>query len=511
MRILLINPPFHSLMGVEYIYFPLGLGYIAAVLEKAGFKAMIYNAENFYTPGISKNCDSINFLSRSLSYPQALEDDSHAMWIEIKKLLRKHVPDLVGLFVTSPNSGSAKKISSLVREYKSDCRIVWGGPHPAFLAEDILKDGCADFVIRGEGEEAIVELCRFISGRDTGYPGGLEDIRSLSFKKQNRVIHNAPRPFIQNLDNLPFPARHLSADPGRYGRDDWGNIIGSRGCPFECIFCCAHKIWTRAVRFRSPANILKEIKQTVDEYGTRRFMFQDDCFTLNRRWAEEICLEIISSGLKIWWECLTRIDILDYQLLKLMKRSGCYRVHIGIESGSPRMLNLIKKDISSEQMKAGLKLLRRVNMNFCLLFMIGFPQERDEDLSQTVELMKNLGFNQSISLSMFTPYPGTEGFDICRDLNLIPEKFDWYKFSHQSSENYFAKDISRQRLMHRLDEMAAICNKHNYGLPSMLKKARISVSYWRTHPGLIMRGCLAPLSVIQRQFHPSADKKPDIK
>lgn len=245
MRILLIRPPYSRLKGMgQSPYFPLGLGYIAAVLRENGHEVAIYHAEN---PKSNAECvlpdADIGFNFRSKSYHRyldALKDDTHFVWAEVRETLRDYKPDMVGISLLSVEVGSSLKISQLVKEYSPNCYVLWGGLHPSFLTDESLSLPVVDFVIRGEGEYSTLELCRALENRTP-----LTQVESLSFKENGKIIHNPVRRAIENVDAIPFPARDAVLYPERFDFKSLGSMIVSRGCPFRCTFCSSRNFWDK--------------------------------------------------------------------------------------------------------------------------------------------------------------------------------------------------------------------------------------------------------------------------
>ena len=260
MRVLLINPPYTRLKGLgQAPAFPLGLGYIASILRQNGVETMIYQAENPRMKGETLNTEAdATYRFRSLSerrYQSIIADDSHFVWREVMNSLQSFKPNVVGISLLSPMVASALKISRLCKIYNEDCAVVWGGVHPTFLPDQCLRYDAVDFVVRGEGEYSLLELCNVLSKKEQ-----LLSVKGLSFKVDGRVFHNPKRELIDNLDELPFPARDAVLYPDSFDFKSLGSMIISRGCPFRCSFCSSRNFWEKRERFRSPENIIREIQ-----------------------------------------------------------------------------------------------------------------------------------------------------------------------------------------------------------------------------------------------------------
>ena len=428
MKILLIRPPYARLRssGAKPC-FPLGLGYIASVLKQHGYETSLYHADNprskeeqiFSDPeaGFKTRVDSYR------RYLDSLKDNDHFVWKEIKETFEIQNPDIVGVSLLSAEVGSALKVSQICKEVNKKCHIVWGGVHPTFLAEDCLKYGEVDFVIRGEGEYAMTELCQALSTFDKN----LFDIRGLSYRRNGTVVHNDDRDLIEDLDEIPFPAWDTLLYPETFDYKSLISIIISRGCPFRCSFCASRSFWRRKVRFRSPENMIKEVKLLKETYGINYFMIWDDSFTINKDIVKKYCNALIESKLRIAWKASTRADLIDEPLLKLMKKAGCRKLEVGVESGSDRIKKMICKDVSNEQIINAFEIIKKIGIGSGAFFMAGFPEETLEDLRLTFELMHELKADE-LFFNIFDPMPGTPEYEKCIKLGLLPKDADWNKF-----------------------------------------------------------------------------------
>ena len=475
MRILLINPPFNRLKGIQSVYFPLGLGSLAAVLRKNGFKVGIYNAEN----PVEKlpEMSHVMLLEQHYKYIQALNDKSHFVWQEIQNILSMFKPDVVGISVLTAKYGSAVKVSALCKEFNPNVKIIWGGAHPTIQATEVLQNDFVDFVIRGEGEVPIVELCHTLASNANSF----SQIKNLSYKKDKEIVHVPSRDLISNLGDLPPLAKDLSLYPEIYSPANMGDIVTSRGCVFECAFCGAQNVWGRKVRFMPVQKVIDEITDVCKKYDTKRFWFWDDTFTVNRQHTFELCQKIIDEKLNISWGCTTRVDVIDDELLGIMKAAGCNLIEFGIESGSERILKLIKKNVTLAQITKAVGLVRKHKIDLKLFFMIGFPEETKEDIEQTKRLIKRLSA-RGVVLSIFTPYPGSALYQRTVELGLLPKNPDWSHFSHQSPENHFMKYISKEEFKQAVIDMADFIDQYNFSLLNAWRYFRVHVLHYIKNP-----------------------------
>ncbi len=473
MKILLIEPPFERLIGFYRDYFPIGLTYLAAVLEKEGHQVKVYDAE--HNPEVVYLSYSTR-AERYNNYLNALKNLKHRIWQEAREVMEEFNPDLVGISVMTVKYVPALLLADLAKKVNPSCIVVFGGSHPTVLPEQTIENSSIDFVIRGEGELTLSEL---VKGLVEG--GSLSDIPGLSYKHNGKVMHSPQRELVAELDAIPFPARSLLHRSNTYNSEDMGLVMTSRGCPFKCTYCATRSMWGRQVRFRSVENVIEELKHLVENFGVKQVTFEDDSFTVNRKRVLEFCQKLISLKLPVNWSAITRIDLLDEELLLQMKRAGCNHIRIGIESGSERVLRAIKKGIDIEQMKRGAELLNKHGIYWSAYFMVGLPMEEEDDIQNSLKLMKEINPSYS-TLSIFTPYPGTELFNQVVESGLVSNNEDWSKISHHSPYNYFTPKIPPQEFRKILAEVSKDFDKYNRRPGALLAKAKIRSKMYVKEP-----------------------------
>ncbi|OGL45280.1 MAG: hypothetical protein A2161_01515 [Candidatus Schekmanbacteria bacterium RBG_13_48_7] len=380
---------------------PLGIGYIAAVLEQQGHRVTIVDAY------------AENMTNKQLIF-----------------CLEQLAPDVAGVTFTTENRFEAFETIKLCKQTLPECKTMAGGPHVSLAAEDTLSNiQELDYIIRGEGEKSVVELCQVIEGK-----GDIESVNGVTYRKNGTVIHNPDMDFIVDLDSLPFPARHLYNTkkynffmdvPGR-GKLSAANIMTSRGCPFHCMFCASTINWGSRFRFRSPENILEEIIYLKNKFGVQSIWFFDDTFTANRKQTEKLCEMILEKDLNISWFCEIRVDTVDFELLKKMKEAGCYFIGFGIESGSQRILDeVIGKKIKLEQVENIRTWSKELNIIANPFFILSHPTESYEEGQATMELMEKWSKDFPVSLSLMHVYPGTKLEKLAYKKKILPEGFSW--------------------------------------------------------------------------------------
>ncbi len=419
MRVLLVAPPFYRLLGSHYNGLHLGIAYIAAVLKEHGHFVKIYNADY---GGSAEYANQRQLFEHYPSYKAILNDTAHPIWGEIKENISDFAPDLIGITMLTANYRAAKIVAKVVKSLNDDVKVVVGGTHPTLDPEGTLTGGEFDYAVRGEGEFTLLELA---DNREK------EGIKGLSFKRGNRIIHNESRPFIKDLDTLPYPCRDSFLNDTEYL--DFGQLITGRGCPFSCAYCASQQLWGRTVRFRSVSNVIRELEYLRTNYNPPVIHFADDTFTLNKQRAKEICQQIVNRRLDIKWVCDTRADCLDKELVALMKKAGCIRVKIGAESGSDRILRAMCKGVTTEQIRQAVGLIKEAGLPLTVYLMIGYPQETNEDLQQTIDFARELAADY-YSLSVLAPYYGTEVWNNLEKSGKRMDKEHWEYFYHQSQD-----------------------------------------------------------------------------
>ncbi|OGC47069.1 MAG: hypothetical protein A3A94_03430 [Candidatus Portnoybacteria bacterium RIFCSPLOWO2_01_FULL_43_11] len=406
MRILLINPSLHQATTGQYkedvekgrgVYPPLGLAYIAAVLLK--------------------NNHQVKMIDYDIEGSEAE--------IKIENTCRDFKPQIVGFYAMTWSYGQAKRLAKKIKEIDRNIIALIGGPNATCLPEPTLEFGDFDFGILGEGEETIIELIEKLEGKNNLE---FEKILGLVFKKDGQIIINPPRPLIKDLNAIPFPARHLLPIKKYFDvfsrEKRFATIIATRGCPFNCVFCDRKNRMGRTWRMRSPENIEQEIKEVIDQYGIREFMFFDDNFIIDKEWAYEVCERL--KKLNIIWECRERVDMVDEPILRAMKSAGCYRIRFGFESGDNRILNVLKKGITVEQSLKCAQICKKIGLEIYGYFMIGAPEETPQTIERTI----NLALKIEPSFAIFSKtilIPGSELFEYGVSTGQIDKDY-WPRF-----------------------------------------------------------------------------------
>jgi len=325
-------------------------------------------------------------------------------WDHYESELKRRAPDVVGIYCNTVNVENSLKSAELAK--KLGRRVVMGGPHATLDPESLLSTGFVDTVIVGEGE---VSFLRFIDDLASG-------------KTPDRIVHGEK---IDNLDDIPFPDRDLYNmnrilnGPGIFPYPNrYVGIVASRGCYYNCAFCqpLEKTIFGRKVRTRSVANIIAEVKDVIAKYNANFIMFECDTLTTKKAWAMELCREM--KNVPVSWGAQSRADTIDDELAAAMHDAGCMVLFIGFESGSPRMLELLRKGIKPEDsVKAG-AVCRQNKILIFANYMLGVPTETVEDLEMTYAMMRTIK-PELHSPSYFSPIPGSDLYTYCKEKDLI--------------------------------------------------------------------------------------------
>jgi len=359
---------------------PSDLMYLASIAEEAGLEAKITD----YSQGGNFESDLLEFKPDYLLINAAtptLEHDMDAI-VKAKKIL----PNLI--------------------------TIAKGAAFLTLSNEVMSKYNELDIIIFGEAEETLKEILEEKS---------LEKILGIYYRLNGDIKFTGARPFIKDLDKIPFPARHL-VDNSIYRRPDNDKVQAvikvSRGCPFHCFFCLATPVSGAKVRRRSVENIISEIKECIEKYNITNFVFWSDIFNLDRDWVISLCNAIIENDLKITWSANTRADTADFEMAKIMYKSGCRLVSIGVESGSQYMLDKIGKKITLDDVRKTVSIFKKAKIRIYNYFVIGLPWETEETVEETIKFAIELN-SDFISFYTATPLPGSRFYDYVKENNLF--------------------------------------------------------------------------------------------
>ena len=447
MKILLINPPqtFFPGSDIPAANLPLGLLYVAAVLDEAGYKTEILDA--FVT---------------DLSFRKLGDATEVGMSYErIKEEIIRRKPDVVG--IANPFTSQVEhaiKVAEIVKEINSKIFTVVGGPHVTVVPIEFLEETSnVDMVVIGEGEYTMLDIIRFLEGTKK-----IEEIQGIAYRKDTKVVLNSPRPFIKDLDKLPYPAYHL-VDMEQYlnptqieyrsFQSRALSMITSRGCPFNCNFCSVHLHMGKEFRAHSVDHVVNHIEYLVKKYRVKTIYFEDDNLTFDIKRFEAICDKIIERNIKFQWETPNgvRADYLTLDLLKKMKKTGCQSVFVGVESGDQTVLdNIIGKSLRLKNVIKFAEMSKKIGLRTAGFYIIGFPGETKKTMMNTVDfaLMLKRKYDVGMHLLFATPSFGTRLYEECERNgyirgNLTPRAFAEVRQNWGlpliETENFTAKEV----------------------------------------------------------------------
>ncbi|MBU2102296.1 MAG: radical SAM protein [Candidatus Omnitrophota bacterium] len=440
-RVLLIDPPWYALQNVSYNKVSYGLASCAAVLRNNRHECILYNGEFGLVAEDHFKQDVITNFGLYLSN---LEENSpiwKKTWHTIRTIIGDFKPDIVGITMPTAKYAIVVKITNHIKNEFSQVIIVAGGPHPTILPLETLKESSIDVVVKHEGELTFLELVNAIEKKSA-----LENVAGIAFKCNGAIRENQNRPYIQDLDSLPFPAWDCTYQGTQHPPDSFGILFTSRGCPYQCTYCASNKIWSRKTRFMSADRVLAELIYTAQRFKASTYRIADDTFILDKNRVMEICEKIKNAQLTIQWMCDIRADLCTPEILQTMKSAGCFRVNIGVESGNPEILNYIKKNITPKQVRRAFAMVKKAKLESLAYFMIGFPNETLKQVHDTTKLMYKLKSDFSC-FCIVTPYPGTELYDYASCNGILPSTGEWSNFFHHSPKMGLTKNIAYDTLI----------------------------------------------------------------
>jgi len=378
---------------------PLGLLNLAAITRESGYETSILDAEAL-----------------------GLDVDT-----AVEKILNSS-PNYVGITATTIFIKNAQKIAEKIKQKNKDIKILIGGAHLTALPEKTMENSSFDIGVIGEGEITLIDLLSALDNNEE-----LDEIRGLIFIKDNHIIKTEPRPLIHDLDILPMPAwdllpeikKHYRAYAQSADKFPSFSVITSRGCIGQCIFC-DRAIFGNQCRAHSAEYVFKMMQTLNENYGIKNIIFEDDLFTIFRERINKLSELIKKNNLEISWSVCSRVDTVNPEILKEMKQAGCWQILYGIESGSQRVLDFIKKKITLEQVTKAIKLTKEAGLHAKGFFILGHPTETKESIEQTLNFIKKSQLDD-FSVSFFTPFPGSEIYTAIHAYGEVDE--DWDKMN----------------------------------------------------------------------------------
>lgn len=421
MRVELISPRYEEIYGIVKeavgIDPPLGISYIASYLENHSINVGITDAQ-----------------AENLSVKQTVTK------------IKKSSPDVVGINTATATMPDVYRLAEAIKELDNEVLVIVGGPHATALPTKTLEESKIDIAVRREGEETMLELVKTMENG-----GSLSKVAGISYKEKDKVAHTQDRRAIENLDSLPFPARHLlpmdKYSPAGYfapKESRYTTMIATRGCQYKCIFC-GQSTTFKGVRRRTPSNVLDEIEEVVQKYGVEYLEFMDSTFVSFPKLVKKICEGIIERNIDIKWSATGRVNLMTKDLLQAMKRAGCKRIYFGVESGNQHILELMRKRTTLDQIRKSIRLTRDAGISSIASFILGMPTETKETIEKTIQFAIDLEPDFA-TFSLATPFPGTEFYDIATDEGY--DLTDWakYKLARYGEPIYHPEGVSLDEL-----------------------------------------------------------------
>ena len=390
---------------------PIGLCYLSAVLKKTGYRAKMI-------------------------------DCSLCSWKQIKDLLRKEKPHLLGIQVLTIERSQSYKLAKIAKKILHKIKIVFGGQHASFFPTYMFKLAPVDFVVVGEGEETIVELVSALQNKTP-----LKGIKGLVYRDKNKIVLNAPRMLIHDLDTIPFPD-FSTIDEKDYILGGFSDlsipIFTSRGCPYTCTFCSSTFFWKHKFRARSANNVLNEIEGLYNKRGITNFAFYDDNFIVNKRRLIEICKGILERKLKIRFSVCSSVRIIDDERLHWLKKAGCFSIGYGVESGSVKILKAINKQQTPKEIERAFTLARKYGLECGGSLIVGCPGETKKTLKATAKLMNKVMPSRLSYAGILWILPGTPIYELSKKKGIVSDK-TWLK---TNKEIFYTAEHSLRELRH---------------------------------------------------------------
>jgi len=437
MKVLLINPGCSTeATAGDYSRFlapmpPISMAYVAAALDRAGIDVSVYDD---YTAGAGR--------------------------FDLLREVRERAPDVVGLSCVTVTAPRTYEIARDIRDYYPGVKIIMGNLHPSVFHRETIERGLADAVVLGEGEITTVKLVEAMASG-----GDLSGVKGIAYNDNGGAAVTGPQEFVEDLDSLPFPAWRLFPIE-RYRifnfarvREPGTLVLGSRGCPFNCTFCSL-KIMGRKRRRRSAANIADEFEYLHDGFGYVQPSFIDPIFPFTKKEGVEFSEELIRRGLhrKVVWVTETRVDLVDYELLSVMRGAGLRRIMYGFESGTQEGIDNIRKNFTMDQARKAVAATKKAGVEIIGFFMLGVPGDTVESMEATIAYAASLDIDFA-KFTVFSPFPGTKVYEDMVRSGEVPEDAPWETFTNYPSEEvpavYMPEGVTNEDLI-RLQRKALL-------------------------------------------------------
>ena len=473
MKVLLINPPSRNeilscnptiVKDERGFDPPLGLLYLAGYLKThAAYQLKIIDAQ-----------------VEKLDYPQIAEQ------------IKKYGPEVIGITAMTFTMIDVLKTIAAAKQAWPSVKIILGGPHPQIYPHETINLPNVDYVVLGEGEETFYQLLQNLNN-----PEALKQIPGLVFKNGAQVINTGQKNFIFDLDGLPEPPRELVPYTKYFSllakAHPITTMFTSRGCPFRCTFCDRPNMGN-FFRYRNAKNVVDEMEHCL-KLGIKEIFVYDDTFTVSRQRVIDICREILRRQLKFNWDIRARVNTVDREVLTYLKKAGCVRIHYGVEAGTEKILKVLNKGISLEQVLRVFKMTRKMGIDTLAYFMIGSPTETKEDILATIKFAKKLNPDYA-QITMLTPFPGTKIYQQALNEKIYPDDY-WQKFAQNPQPGFQTQYWTKELSLDELKKLLTRFYKEFYLRPSYIFKRMIKIKSWPE----LLRKINAGFNVIKMKSH----------
>ena len=472
MKLLFVNPPrFHELVGKNPSVIEHNRGYNPPL----GVLALATSVKKFV--GDKHSVEVLDCQPRQLSYDQL---DSY---------FQENTFDMVGITAMTFTLIDVIMTAELIKKYNPNCKIILGGPHVHIYPEETINLNCVDYLIQGEGEFAVLELLEALEGKR-----GVDSVSGIVYKDNGTFVDKGIAPKIEDLDQIPYPDRRFLPI------EHYGSLLGrsnlittmftSRGCPYKCTFCDRPMSPTiSGFRWRSAKNVVDEMEECAD-LGISEILIYDDTFSVRKDRVLEICDEILARQLKVTWDVRAHVNTVNADLLKMMKRAGCDRIHYGVESGNDRMLKVIKKNSTIKKVKKAFVETREAGIEALAYFMVGQQTETKEDILDTMRLSKELKPDYC-HFTIFCPYPATEIYHTGLEKGFIKQDV-WRDFASNPRPGFQLPVWEENFTREELYEWVVKCYKNFYSRPSYMFRRLLRIRRF----GELKRKAKAGVSVL---------------
>ena len=369
------------------------------------------------------------FLNKQGHDVEVLDCEAHGIAVdELEAKIQEGNYDAIGVVLLTMMYSQALAVCKLAKEINPNITVVVGGTHATLRPKETAKEKDIDFVTIGEAEITFLEIMEHLEGKRTK-----EEIKGIAYKENGEILQTNEREKIKDLDFFPMPDRNLISmkqyrpSISYHKRLPAYTMITTRGCPYRCTFCATAKT---GYRMHSVERVIEEMKILVYEYGAKEILIRDDTFTLNKKRTKELCAAIKKEGLNkhMIWDCITRANLVDPDLLREMKDAGCWGIHFGVEGGTQKLIDTVQKDTTLEVIRNAFKWCRELGIETRGYFMVGMPGSKPEDDLATIQFAKDVNPDWA-QFTIATPYPGTQLFEEAEKFGIFhTDKNDWDKY-----------------------------------------------------------------------------------